>query len=441
MENLKTRIFLTGATGVMGEAALKEFSKYPSNYDITVLVRPSKKNKKKIKKNLREGVKVVCGDLLDPEALKQGVEKSDIVLHVGGMVSPRADHFPLETLRVNIGSMKLIADIVKNIELNNPQREIKVVYIGSVAQYGSKLPPDHWGKAGDIMKTAVFDAYAVSKILAERALLEAGLKKWVSIRQTGILHAGLLKKANDPITFHFPIQGVLEWISAEESGRLLERICRPEVPEDFWCCVYNAGSGKKLRLTNLEFERGILKALGCPPPEKIFETKWFATDNFHGFWFKDSDLLDQILHFRENLSFEEVLKRLKKSMPFYYKLSPLAPAFLIKAFMKKVALTPQLGPLWWLQNNQEEKIKYCWGSRENYNNIPTWEEMEEKDLNRNSSYLSSAPRKKYSTFLREKICNKGHTYFSSDVLEGYGHTCPVCMIKASKVELPEEMTL
>lgn len=366
----------------MGSAGLAELMKYPENYSVTVLARDSKKNHKKLKPFERKGVKVIWGDLLDEKKIREGIENSDIVLHVGGMVSPMADYYPEKTLKVNVGSMTLISRIAKEAEDKSQGRNIKVVYIGSVSQYGSKLPPNHWGKVGDPLKPAKFDAYAESKILAEKALMGAGLKKWVSIRQTGILHSGLLKNANNPVAFHVPINGVLEWITTEDSGRLLERVCRPEVPEDFWGKCYNLGGGKPFRLSNLEFERGILKAMGCPPPEKIFETKWFATDNFHGMWFEDSDDLDGILHFRAPDTYEKALERMKQSLPWYFKLAPLAPSILIKTYMKKIASKKDLGPLHWIKTNNQEKIEAAWGNIDNYRKIPGWKELKEIKLSK-----------------------------------------------------------
>ena len=366
---------MTGATGVMGSAGLKELMKYPEAYEVTVLARPSKKNRKQLKDFQNQGGKVIWGDLLDERSVRKGVEQTDIVLHIGGMVSPMAEHFPEKTLKVNVGSMRLISRIAVEVEEADPDRVVKVVYIGSVSQYGSKLPPHHWGKVGDEQKAARFDAYAESKILAEKELVKAGLRKWVSLRQTAILHSGLLKKANDPVTFHVPLLGAIEWITKEDSGRVLERVCRREVSDDFWNRCYKIGGGEHFRLLNIEFERGILKALGCPPPEKIFEPNWFATDNFHGIWFEDSDQLEEILNFREPDSFEAALERMKKELPFYYKFTPIVPAPLIKIMMKRVAGTPGLGPLSWIKENNTERIEAAWGSLENYHNIPDWNNL------------------------------------------------------------------
>lgn len=370
MNSAKKRIFLTGATGVMGMEGLKELASKPDRYEVTVLARESKINKKKLTPFQQKGVKVIWGDLLDPEAVERGVADADIVLHVGGMVSPAADWEPEKTMTTNVGAMRRIIESAKK---RNP--DARIVYIGSVAQYGPRAVPDHWGSAGDPLNPAKFDNYALSKIEAERLLRESGLKWWVSLRQTGILHKGLLMKASDPIAFHVPLKGVLEWVTAEDSGRLLEKVCRDDVPDSFWGKTYNIGGGEPFRMTNYDFEKRLLKAMGCPAPEKIFETQWFATGNFHGMYFKDSDDLEAILHFRGSDTPDSYFKKMKKQLPRYFRLAPLAPAWALKAFMKRVALTPKLGPMWWIKTNDQARIEAAWGSREAWEALPGWDKF------------------------------------------------------------------
>lgn len=371
---MRTRVFLTGATGVMGMEGLKFLTQFPERYQITVLARDSKRNRRKLHPFVAKGVDVIWGDLLNPNAVSRGVEDADIVLHVGGMVSPAADWEPEKTVKTNIGAMRnIITSALKRRD------EVKVVYIGSVSQYGPKNFPNHWGSTEDPQLPAKFDAYAYSKMEAERLLRESGLKKWVSLRQTGILHSGLLMKASDPIAFHVPLRGVLEWVTAEDSGRLLEKVCRDDVPESFWGKTYNIGGGEAFRLTNYEFEKRLLKAMGCPPPEKIFEVKWFATGNFHGMWYKDSDELEEILHFRGTDTPDSYFKKMKSALPWYFSLAPLAPAWAIKAFMKKVAHRSGLGPMWWIKHSDRERIIAAWGSREAWEALPCWDEIV-KDL-------------------------------------------------------------
>ncbi len=262
---MKKTIFLTGATGLMGWAGLTELLKQTDRYNVVVLARHSKKNIKKLAP-IADKIKIVWGDLLRYEDVLAGVTGADYVLHVGGMVSPAADYFPKKTLHVNVTA----AQNVVNAILAQPNADnIKAVYIGSVAQLSDRSHPYLWGRTGDPICASVYDHYGVSKIKAERIFAESVIKHWVSLRQSGILYPGILKNF-DPIMFHVPIQGVLEWATIEDSGRLLANICRDDVPDTFWNNFYNISSGPDYRMTNYEFECRLLKACYCPKPEKIF---------------------------------------------------------------------------------------------------------------------------------------------------------------------------
>ena len=440
------KVFLTGATGVMGSAGLKFLTAEPEKYAVTVLARDSKRNRRKLLPFQEKGVKVIWGDLTNPADVEKGVRDAEIVLHVGGMVSPAADWYPEKTIEVNVSSMKNIVDAIRKISKENPAaQEAKVIYIGSVSQYGNKSIPNHWGEVGDPLFPAKYDAYAYSKIEAERILAESGIKRWVSLRQTGILHPGLLMKASDPIAFHVPIRGVLEWVTAEDSGRLLERVCHRDVPEDFWCDFYNIGGGESYRMTNYEFECKILKAIGCPPPEKVFKPSWFATQNFHGMWYRDSDRLEDILHFRSGESVDEYFSRMVKDLPFYFKLTPLAPSFIIRSVMKRVANTPKLGTLWWLRNNDEPHINAAFGSREEWQKIGSWDTLDltvppkasqktthSKDISAGGKVFDNITLLgEYTGDDKEPLpwkCNKGHNFTASmHLIYRGGHRCPHCV--------------
>lgn len=364
-------VFITGATGVMGKAALDAVLAR-GDCKVRILVRDSRKNRKLLKPYLgRRDVTVVWGDLLDARAVSRALGDAAVVLHIGGMVSPAADRYPEKTMKVNVGGTRNVVEAVKA----RPDRDsVRLVYIGSVAQTGWHEPPNHWGRAGEPLVPAEYDAYALSKIRAERVVAESGLKQWVSLRQTGILHPGLFLRSQEPITFHVPLRGVLEWATVEDSGRLMAAMCNDDIPDSFWRNFYNIGSGASYRLTNYEFECLILKAVGSPPPEKIFEPWWFALRNFHGCWFADSDRLEQLFHFRGNIPAERYIREMVRKAPLWVRLAPLAPAPLVKKIMKQVAETPGDGTLYWRDRTDcEEKIRAYFGSREAWNQIPGWD--------------------------------------------------------------------
>ena len=373
---MKKTVFLTGGTGNMGQAGFKELYDRRERFDIRLLARDSRKNRRLLKPYMADpSVTVIWGDLTRYEDVLEGVKGSDYVLHVGGMVSPAADYYPEKTLKVNVKAAENVARAV----LAQPNSdEIKVVYIGSVAQYGDRSVPNHWGCSDDPQLPAKFDMYAVSKIQSETVFAKAGLKNWVSLRQSGILYPGILNVVN-PTAFHVPMAGVLEWATIEDSGRLLAQVCEDWVPAQFWNKAYNISSGAQYRLTNYEFMRLMLGSLGLPDPEKVFEPQWFALRNFHGMWYTDADKLDDILHFRANVPVDEYFASLKSKLPWYYSLAFLAPAWAVRLFMKPFAYEKGLGTQWWVDNDREKFLAY-YGSREAYESIKSWDDIRPADL-------------------------------------------------------------
>ena len=395
MVNNKTVVFLTGATGTMGFAGMQEILRYPERYELRILARPSKKNKELLGPlNIKHStLNIIWGDLTNYEDVLKGVTGSDIVLHVGGMVSPQADYRPRATLRTNITAALNVTRAV----LEQHDKQPKVVYIGSVAQMGDRREPLHWGRAGDPVCVSAYDHYGLTKLLAERIITDSGIRNWVSLRQSGILYPAILKNY-DPIMFHVPIRGVLEWATVEDSGRLLERVCRPEVPEEFWRNYYNIGSGAEYRLSNYEFECLLLEAIGCPKPEKIFNANWFTTRNFHGMWYIDGDKLENYLHFRANIPVKEYFAQMAKapSLPWGIKFAAkthIAKLFphCVKLAMRFMANSQEHGTQWWIKTSQSkdesqkqkalQRVHAYYGSLEAYQAIPDWKHS---DLSHNS---------------------------------------------------------
>lgn len=377
---MKKTVFLTGGTGNMGWSGFQELLKKKDRFTLRLLARPSKKNKALLAPYIDDPeVEVVWGDLLDPESVRKGVAGADFVLHVGGMVSPAADYFPEKTWKVNVGSSELL---VKTI-LEQPDADnIRLVYIGSVAQYGDRMGELGWGRCGDPVRASLYDMYSVSKCAAEKVIVDSGIRHWVSLRQSGILYSGILKVVN-PTAFHVPVRGMLEWCTVEDAGRLLANVVEDWVPEEFWNRFYNISSGPEYRMTNYEFEKRLLAALGMPGPEKVFRPEWFATRNFHGMWYTDADVLESYLHFRANKPLDEYFRDMKKSLPWFYSLAPLAPGWAVRMFMKPYAFEKGMGTQWWVKNDPEKLAAY-YGSKEEYESIRSWAQMRpgyvEKDL-------------------------------------------------------------
>ena len=383
---MKKTVFLTGATGNMGWAGFLELYARRERFNIRILARDSKKNRKMLARYINDpALSVIWGDLTRYEDVLAGVSGADYVLHVGGMVSPAADYYPEKTLKVNVAAAE---NVVKAVLAQPNKDEMRVVYIGSVAQYGDRNPPHHWGSVDEPQTPAKYDMYALSKIRAEQVFANAGLKRWVSLRQSGILYPGILKVVN-PTAFHVPVGGVLEWATVEDSGRLLAQVCEDWVPDEFWNRAYNISSGEQYRMTNYEFETRLLNGLGLPGPEKVFKPQWFALKNFHGMWYTDADQLEEYLHFRSYTPVDEYFATMKSKLPWFYSLAFLAPAWAVRFFMKPYAYEKGMGTQWWVKNDPE-KFEAYYGSKEAYESIKTWDDVRPGYLEKNlDKYLES----------------------------------------------------
>ncbi len=444
----------------MGTAGLKELLAHQKeyNYKIRVLALPIAQSRKKLKP-YRNRIEIIWGDLRCYDDVLRGVTGSDIVLHVGGQVSPRADYHPRLTFDTNVGAARNIHQAV----LAQGDHQPKVVYIGSIAQMGDRREPLHWGRTGDPICVSPYDHYGITKVIAERILTDGGIRQWVSLRQSGILYPGILKNY-DPIMFHVPIRGVLEWATVEDSGRLLERVCRPDVPSDFWNRYYNISSGPQYRISNYEFEVLILNAIGCPRPEKIFNAKWFTTRNFHGMWYTDSDVLENYLHFRANTPLHEYFRQMSHSpqLPFTVRMARMTRAaklvpYALKAAMWAMANYPTHGTQTWIRKGNKLRLSAYYGSLDAYRSIPNWHHIDlsrpsDKVIRLDHGYDEQKPMEDFTIEDMQKAaafrggkclsetmtqgdwntrlrwqCAEGHVFEASPklILLG-GHWCPDC---------------
>ncbi len=466
----RQRVFLTGATGGMGFIGLNELLKDTDLQDITILVLDTEKDRRKLKGyENREGLTIHWGDLTNYNDVYECVKNADIILHVAAFVSPAADYHPELAMRINYGSMR---NILQAIAEQERMEQVRLVSIGTVAETGDRMPPIHWGRVGDPIKPSIFDYYAVSKIAAERLMIEAGLTHWVSLRQTGIIGPAM-SKIMDAIIFHNCLDNVLEYVSDRDSGILLRNLCRKhytgELPRDFWGHIYNIGGGESCRVDTYSMFKQLYEALGFTNLKYIINPKWYATRNFHGQYYLDSDKLEEYLNFRHDSMqyfYEEYLRNLGRTAMVSRVICKLPGgqrimgSFLKRVFLK--AARTEHGTVRFLENDMEEYIDAYWGSKKNWEDIPPdinqfkhfkdWDrvirldhgydetkperELSLEDLRgaavfRGGECRSDTMKTGNWTTKLEFTCAFGHDFMASPrlVLEG-GHWCPVCERKS-----------
>jgi nucleoside-diphosphate-sugar epimerase len=460
----KRTVFITGTTGSMGGAGLEALLQRTDRFSIVTLVRPSPQNKKKMRRYAAEpGLKIIWGDLTDYDDVLQCVTGADYILHPAALIAPQADHDPVNARRINVGS---IENIVRAIKAQPDPDSIKLVNIGSVAMTGDRLYPIHVGRTGDPFKPSIFDAYACSKIDAERVVAESGLKYWVSCRQTFVAIPDTLALM-DPIMFHQPLETCIEFCSVADAGLLLANACEDNIPESFWRRFYNIGGGPAARLTFLELMERIYGALGLGAPAELTDRNWFALRNFHCHWFEDSATLNDYLHF-QTMGVEEYVQSVIEGSPWYVTLParPVARSIMALKSVKKIIRHFLMKPLatgtadstlYWFRNNLNYRISAFFNSRETWQQIPeSWDDIRRPnyedyqrlhhgyDESLADAQLDIEQMRKAASFrggqclsaamaageLMEKLqwqCWRGHqfTMTANAVLKG-GHWCPEC---------------
>ena len=460
------KVLLTGAAGGMGSESLRQMAEDDGRYEVIALDLDNEKNREKLGVYAdHPRIHPLYGDLTDYGFVEKAVQDCDLILHVAAFVSPAADYYPKKAMEINYGGTR---NLIEAIRKNGQTKTTRFVYIGTVAETGDRMPPIHWGRVGDPIKPSMFDYYAVSKVAAERYVIEAGLKYWVSLRQTGIMGPAMAK-IRDAIQFHNCLDNVLEYCSDRDSGRLMCHLAayteKGTLDESFWGHIYNIGGGENCRVDTYTMFKLMYEEIGITDVDNVLEPKYFATRNFHGQYYLDSDKLEDYLHFHSDSMqyfYDAYLKELGAAKLVGKVLCKLPGGQklmgkIIKGTFKKLLDSPH-GTKRWLDTGMDDHINAFWGSKKAWEALPekasqmdhftAWDKVIPIDHGYDESQpeeaLSLADMQGAATFrggecLSESMdqgdwktklqfrCAFGHSFEASPrlVLEG-GHWCPEC---------------
>ncbi len=373
----KKVIALTGVTGAMGGEVLSSLMQSPENLSVRCIIYEEEKKipsfiKKIIKKN-RDRIFLFRGTVARYEDCQKLLSGADFLIHCASLIPPKSDHNPTGTYLSNYLGTKNLVDAV--IEMGN---EIPFVHIATVAMYGHRAYPHVWGRVGDPIISSDYDCYSMYKLKAERYVIDSGLKKFVSLRQTAVLHKYMFaNNLKDGLMFHTSFNCPLEWVTDKDSGNLCAKIVEYDCAnklDGFWNKIYNIGGGESCRVTGIETLDSGFKLMGYDT-KKLFKPNWNIARNFHGVWFYDSDELENILHFRTQ-TYTDYWDGMAKKYS-YFKLAKIVPKpLLIKLVFKRLFKSTN-SPAYWAKHGKEGRLKAFFGGRakyeaigENWNDFP-----------------------------------------------------------------------
>ncbi len=365
-----TKVLLTGTSGAMGSEAIKSIVASGIADKIRVLLRDKPSNRRLAKKFRKQDIEVIFGDLANYEDCLKSVKDMDYVLHMAAIISPIADHNKQNTHNSNFVGTKNLVDSI--IELG---QHTKFVHTSTVAVYGGRNYLAPWGRVGDPLMPSAYDCYAMSKLMAERYVIDSELENWVVIRQTAVLHNKLFtNNLGDGLMYHTNLNGPLEWVTAHDSGVLMEHLveydAEGKLDSDFWRKCYNIGGGDTCRVTGYQTLNDGFGLCGAKL-EQLFKPNWSAIRNFHGIWFTDSDKLEDYLHFRSE-SFDDYWKQMAKRY-WYFAFGRLVPKKLISKLVLEPLTHDTNAPRYWVEHNIEGRVNAFFGGREEYDKIGDWD--------------------------------------------------------------------
>ena len=296
----RKRILITGASGTVGLAIIKQLVESNNDYDITAFDLKNRKSQKILNK-YKSKIDLQWGDISNIGDVEKVCINKDVVMHLAAIIPPLADKKPGLAKRVNIDGTK---NIIASLELFSPAAFL--LYASSISVYGDRIENPNI-RVGDELQASEGDYYAITKLEAEAALRASRLE-WSIFRLTFI--SGVKNHKISPLMFHQPLPTQLELATPEDTARAF--IHTIEKKYELMGQTFNLGGGEQCRIRYDTFLSRMFKIYGLGKVN--FPKHAFAKKNFHCGFYMDGDILENILHFRQD-SVESYFSKVKKAIP------------------------------------------------------------------------------------------------------------------------------
>ena len=175
-----TTVAITGITGNMGQAVFAALNDTKVD-EIRLLVRSPKRFKKLLKSNkaLRDRITVIPGSMTDRAAIKQLIDKANIVINMAAVIPPRSDQNPQAAIACNQKGTDILVSEIESFKQDQPA----LIHVSTVALYGNRTGAHPFGRVGDPLLVSPLDVYSATKLRGEFRVLESSIAKWAVLRQ------------------------------------------------------------------------------------------------------------------------------------------------------------------------------------------------------------------------------------------------------------------
>ncbi|MBZ4034229.1 NAD(P)-dependent oxidoreductase [Flavobacterium sp. 17A] len=346
-EIVKKRILLTGASGTVGFEALQHLVENP-DYEITVFDVKTRKSIKKLAP-FQSRVEIVYGDIGNQEEVQKVTQNKDAVIHLAAIIPPLADINPELAYRVNVQGTE---NLIRGLEIGSP--DCHLIFSSSVSVYGDRINNPEI-KVTDALKPSPGDQYGETKVLCETLIQNSNLS-WTIFRLAAIMGNHKMSK----LMFHMPLKTPIEICTPKDAGRAFANAAG--YLKKLENQIFNLGGGENCVIVYESFLDKMFDRFGLGKAN--FPRRAFAEKNFHCGILKDGDVLDTIIHFREQ-NLEDYFEMVSQQIhPLQRKIT-----FLFRSIIKK-----------WLLSKSEPYRAHIKGNARELNQFFNQSEYEAREI-------------------------------------------------------------
>ena len=277
------KVLLTGASGTVGIEVLRQLVLL-NDVELTVFDKKTSITSK-IFAPYKKRINIIYGDLCNDLDIKQIPDNIDVAIHLAAIIPPLADNKPELAFKVNVLGTK---KIIEHLEEKSPNAFL--LYSSSISVYGDRVS-NPYITTHDPLLPSDGDTYARTKIEAEEMIQNSKLD-WSIFRLTAIMKNHKISK----LMFHMPLDTMLEICTPKDAAKaFVEAINHRNVLSKR---IFNLGGGEKCCISYENFLQKSFEIFGLGTLN--FPQNTFALRNFHCGILKDGDILESILHFRND---------------------------------------------------------------------------------------------------------------------------------------------
>lgn len=337
----KLNILLTGASGTIGIEVLRQLVDNAA-FKLTVFDKKTNHSVKQFAP-FKKRMIIIYGDICNEDDLDRIPDNMNVVIHLAAVIPPFADDYPLLTYNVNVTGTKRI---IQMLESKSPAAFF--LYSSSVSVYGDRVfSPEI--RITDHLNPSDRDVYGRTKIEAEELIKNSHLD-WSIFRLAAIMKNHKISK----LMFHMPLNTQLEICTPKDTANAF--VAAIYKRDDLKGKVFNLGGGENCRISYKLFLEKSFKLFGLG--KLNFPLNTFAQRNFHCGILKDGDVLEKILHFR-NDTLKSYFRETELSISFITKIVSISLRFFIKK-----GLLNQSEPFKAIKTNNRELMNHFFIQKE-----------------------------------------------------------------------------